>query len=137
MSILSSLILFAIYRGFWNTIVDEKGDRRLEGLALAKPIDKFKVTDLIMSQWMRFPTNWYVRPAKPQTSLCIRAVWSEPLLVAWVFYDCKVTDWTPLGVSKLMRRRQRLILVYTCQNVTLFEITCHGSLMIMDWKSNQ
>ena len=27
-----------------------------------------------MSQCMRFPTIWYVRPAKPQTSLRIRAV---------------------------------------------------------------
>ena len=30
---------------------------------------------------------WYVRPAKPQISLRIRAVLSEPLLVARVFYD--------------------------------------------------
>ena len=37
---------------------------------------------------MRYPTMWYVRPAKPQISLCIRPVWSEPLLVAWIFYDC-------------------------------------------------
>ena len=29
---------------------------------------------------MRFPTMWYVRPAKAQTSLRIRAVGSEPLL---------------------------------------------------------
>ena len=35
-----------------------------------------------MSQCMRFPTMWYVRPAKPQISLRIRAVWSEALLVA-------------------------------------------------------
>ena len=34
-----------------------------------------------MSRDMRFPTMWYVRPAKAQTSLRIRAVWSEPLLV--------------------------------------------------------
>ena len=26
---------------------------------------------------MRFPTMWYVQPAKAQTSLHIRAVWSE------------------------------------------------------------
>ena len=31
---------------------------------------------------MRFPTMWYVRPAKAHTSLCILAVRSEPLLVA-------------------------------------------------------
>ena len=35
-----------------------------------------------LSRDMRFPTMWYVRPAKPQISLRIRAVWSEPLLVA-------------------------------------------------------
>ena len=29
---------------------------------------------------MRFTTVWYVRPAKPQISLSIRAVLSEPLL---------------------------------------------------------
>ena len=29
-----------------------------------------------LSQCMRFPTMWYVRPAKPQISLRIRAVWS-------------------------------------------------------------
>ena len=27
-----------------------------------------------LSQCMRFPTMWYVRPAKPQISLCICAV---------------------------------------------------------------
>ena len=35
-----------------------------------------------MSRNMRFPTMQYVRPAKAQTSLRIRAGWSEPLLVA-------------------------------------------------------
>ena len=41
-----------------------------------------------MSHHMRFPTMWYVRPAKAQTSLRIHAVWSEPLLVAWILFDC-------------------------------------------------
>ena len=40
-----------------------------------------------MSRDIRFPTIWYVRPAKPQISLRIPAVWSEPLIVAWIFYD--------------------------------------------------
>ena len=35
-----------------------------------------------ISHGMRFPTMWYVRPAKAQISLRIRADWSEPLLVA-------------------------------------------------------
>ena len=80
---------------------------------------------------MRFPTMWYVRPAKAQTSLRIRAVWSEPLLVAWIFYDFQATGLTPFGVSKLTckRRLHRLVWVYsmTCQNTTLLEITCCGS----------
>ena len=40
-----------------------------------------------MSRGMRFPTIWYVRPAKAQTILPVRAVWSEPLLVSWVLFD--------------------------------------------------
>ena len=36
---------------------------------------------------LRFPTMWYMRPAKPQISLHIRAVRSEPFLVALIFYD--------------------------------------------------
>ena len=32
--------------------------------------------------------NVDVWPAKAQTSLRIRAVWSEPLLIACIFYDC-------------------------------------------------
>ena len=39
-----------------------------------------------------FPTIWYVRPAKAQISLRIRAVLSEPLLVASIFYECKASD---------------------------------------------
>ena len=39
---------------------------------------------------MRFPTMWYVRPAKPQISLRICTVWSEPLLVAWIFMTVKL-----------------------------------------------
>ena len=45
---------------------------------------KYKVE---LSHDMRFPTMWYVWPAKAQTSMRIRAVWSEPLLVAWIFNE--------------------------------------------------
>ena len=33
---------------------------------------------------MRFSTIWYVRPEKPQISLLIRAVYPEPLIVAYI-----------------------------------------------------
>ena len=39
---------------------------------------------------MRFPTMWYVQPAKAQTSLRMRVVWSEPLLVPRIFYEFKL-----------------------------------------------
>ena len=85
------------------------------------------LTHDIMSRNMRFPTLWYVQPAKARTSLRIRAVWSEPLLVAWIMYDSKATDRTAFGVSKLSMKLHRLVLVYSCQNDTLLEITCRGS----------
>ena len=37
---------------------------------------------------MRFPTMWYMRPAKPQISLHIRAVRSEPCY--WLEYSMSV-----------------------------------------------
>ena len=54
-----------------------------------------------LSHDLRFPTMWYVRPAKAQTSLRIRTVWSEPLLGSWIFSDYYANEWTPFGVSKL------------------------------------
>ena len=41
-----------------------------------------------MSHDMGFPTMWYLGPAKAQISRRICAVWSESLLVAWIFYEC-------------------------------------------------
>ena len=76
---------------------------------------------------MRFPTMWYVRLAKPQISLRIRAVWSEPLLVAWIFNECWAIDSTSFGVSKLKIRLHMLVRVDTCQKATLLEssfVTC-------------
>ena len=78
---------------------------------------------------MRFPTMWYVRPAKAQTSLRIRTDWSEPLPFAWIFYDCLATDWTSFGVSELKRRLHMLVWVYTCLNATLMETTCCGAFV--------
>ena len=71
-----------------------------------------------------------MRPAKPQISLRIRAVWSEPLLVAWIFFEYWPTNWTSFGVSKLKRMHHRLVWVYSCQNATLLEITCRGSFIM-------
>ena len=85
-----------------------------------------------LSRDIRFPTMWYVWPAKAQISLRICAVWSEPLLVAWLFYKCSATDRTSFGVSKLSRRLHRLVGVYSCQNATLLEVTCRSSNVFME-----
>ena len=84
-----------------------------------------------LSHDMRFPTMWYVWPAKPQTSLRIHAVWSEALLVAWIFCDCQATDRTSFWCSMFKRRLHRLVWDYTCQNTTLLEITCPGSIHLL------
>ena len=84
-----------------------------------------------LSRHMIFPTMWYVGPAKPQISLCICAAWSEPLHVAWAFYDCWATYRTTSGISKLKMRLHRLVWVYICHNATLLEITCFGSFYLL------
>ena len=76
---------------------------------------------------MRFPTLWYVWPAKAQTSLRIRADWSEPLLVAWIFYDCKATDRTKF-IEFLSLTGAHM------WKVTLLEITCRGTIIIWKWE---
>ena len=79
---------------------------------------------LQMSRYMRFLTMWYVQ----RVSLRIRAVWSEPLLVVWIYYEYLATAQTAFWLSKLKRRLHRLVWIYTCQNATLLEITSHGSI---------
>ena len=97
-----------------------------------------------MSRDMSFPTMWYVRPAKAQTTLRICAVWSEPQLVDWISYDCQATDWTPFGVSKLNRRLHRLVWVYTCWKshvtVQMLASSCYRKVSVSlhqkRWKLN-
>ena len=69
------------YHNFSNTSIETFLTRDLTDITSC-----LNVRDL--SQCMRFPTIWYLRPAKPQISLRIRAVWSEPLLVARISYEC-------------------------------------------------
>ena len=89
-----------------------------------------------LSRDMRFSTMSYVRPAKTQISLRIRAVWSEPLLVAWMFYEFYATDWTAFEVSKLKRRLHRLVWVNTWHNASLLEITCRGPFYMKNSNMN-
>ena len=54
----------------------------------AQSLSRISHVYTLMSRGMIFPTMWNVRPAEPQISLRICTVWSAPLLVAWIFYDC-------------------------------------------------
>ena len=74
MSFQLSLMLLGIWQRWGNKEVQQC-------LVVSYPL-------IYMGQWTYFPTMRYKRPAKPQISLRICAVWSELLLVAWVLYDC-------------------------------------------------
>ena len=80
-----------------------------------------------MSPNMRFATMWNVQPTKSQIRLRRRVSWSEPLIIIWIFYECRTSGQKSFGVSKPKRRQHRLVWVYACQNTTLLQITCHGS----------
>ena len=60
-----------------------------------------------------------------QTRSLIRAFASR-LSILW----CLATDRTSIIASKLKRKLHRLVWVYTCQNATLLDITCHGSIIV-------
>ena len=69
-----------------------------------------------LSHGMSFPTMCYVRPTKAQTSLCIR-------------YFKLLTEQNLVFLS-LIGGYTGSSWVYTCQNATLFEITCRGSFQV-------
>ena len=63
------------------------------------------------------------------TRSLIRAFASR-LSILWLY----TTDWTSFVVSKLKRRLQMLFRVYICQNATLLETSCHGSLYLPSFR---
>ena len=62
-----------------------------------------------------------------QQSLSLIRSFASRLSILWLL----ATDWTPFEVSKLKRRLQRLVHVYTCQKVKLLEISCHSSNFVI------
>ena len=62
-----------------------------------------------MSHLMTKPTKWHVRPAKTQTSLGIRLVWSESSLSAWRKLGSLATLWANSEDSDQTGRMPRLI----------------------------
>ena len=88
---------------------------------------------IALSSNMRFPTMWYVQPAKTQISLRICTVWLETIARCLNIL---------FGVSKIKRRLHRLVWVYTYQNDALLEIKCRSSnnqsplQLLMIWIKN-
>ena len=76
---------------------------------------------------MRFPTIWYVRPGMAQTSLRIQQ--TDQSLCWSLKYSMTVKLLTE---PKLKRRLHRLVWIYTCQNTTLLEIMCLGSIFLWE-----
>ena len=61
---------------------------------------------------------------------CLRSlIRVESVHAVRIFYECQATDTASFWVSKLKRRLHKLLWVYICQNATLLEISCHGSIM--------
>ena len=82
-----AMIVWAIEVLLYFEISDFDIETLSESLDMMKlPFEMFVIHN--MNPKMRFPTMWYVWLAKAQTSLRICAVWLEPLLVTWIFYEC-------------------------------------------------
>ena len=67
-----------------SMLLNTKSDGRAL-LTQVKELDissEWLIHDSHVSRDVWFPTVWYVIPARAQTGLRIRAVWSEPLMVA-------------------------------------------------------
>ena len=55
----------------------------------------------VIEPWHEISNNVVCATNKTSDSLRIRADWSEPLLVARVFYDCLATDLTSYGLTAI------------------------------------
>ena len=79
---------------------------------------------------MTKPKNWDVRPAKTQTSLGIRPVWSESLLYAWRKLGSLAIHWAHSGDSDQTGRMPRLIWVCAGRASTLLVLSWGGSTKV-------
>ena len=77
--------------------------------------------DTHLRQCMRFPTMWYVQPAKPL--LVVEYSTIVKLLTELHLEFLSLKDAAEVSLKDAAEAVQ----VYTCQNATLLEITCTGS----------
>ena len=57
-----------------SELVSMKSHKSSDNFTLVSMTESQGLTESYMSQCMRFPTMWYVQPAKPQISLHMHAV---------------------------------------------------------------
>ena len=72
--------------------------------------------------------KWHVRPAKTQSSLGVRPVWSEPSLPAWK--KPLATHWAHSENSDQTGRTPRLLWVFAGRTLTLYVLSWGGSYLI-------
>ena len=77
-------------------------------------------------------TEWFVRPAKTQTSLGIRPVWSESSLSAWWKLGSSATHLAHSEDSNQTGRMPRLIWVFAGRTLIL---SCRGSYSLLTFSS--
>ena len=80
-----------------------------------------------MRHLMKKATKWSVYPAKTQTSLGIRPVWSEFLLSTWRGFGSLATHWVHSEDSDQTGRMPRLIWVFAGRTVILSLLSWGGS----------
>ena len=74
-----------------------------------------------------------VHPAKTQINLGTRPVWSESSLSAWRNIGSLATHWAHSEDSDPTGRMRRLIWVFPVRTVTLFVLSCRGSILRSKW----
>ena len=85
----------------------------------------------ILSRLMTKPTKWHVRPAKTQSSLDIRPVWSESSLSVWRKLGSLATYWAHNEDSDQTGRKPRLIWVFAGRTVIVLGLSWGLSLVTM------
>ena len=101
----------------WNGRGDGK-EGKTEGLSefwIKEPfllMCMFKSSVIQFSRRTAFLTRLHVRPAKTQTSLRVRAVWSESSLSAWRLFWSLATGRVPCEDSDQTARMRRLIWIF-------------------------
>ena len=105
--------------------------KRMQGYPACKEIKQQFLSLYKQLNDIRFLTIWYVQPANAQTSLRISAIWSEPLLVAWINYHCYVYTTTGSIVVDILLIVTPIVGVCGCSMYCCALLYVHSSFSIV------